>query len=413
MATTEHEDFARNWPDIVSAFLRLGATAYGGPAIMGIMQAELQEKRRWVSRERFVEGLSVVNMLPGAMATQPGIFLGYARGGWWGGLLGGLCFVLPGFFIMLALTIGYATLGVTPLMRGALYGLGPVVLGIFLVAVYRLGRSTTSTVAQAIIGTGAAAALIGSPLGVAAILLLAGAAGISVFHSKKLGAVVMGALATIFAVVSVARWPTWVSVSADTGGVPQSTGLLDIGAYFFKVAAFTVGGGLTMIAFIQDQVVEQFGWLTPREFIDGLALGQFTPGPVLMLAAYVGYKMAGVAGASVAAGAAFLPSFILMLMVLPMLHRVRALTWTRAALKGMGPAVIGILAVSLGRLAPAALPDPFAIAMLVATVTALLVWRVATVQLMVAGSLLGVLRNRLFSLPGIKGACDLSLWGRV
>jgi len=119
MATTEHGDFARNWQDIASAFLRLGATSYGGPAIMGIMQAELEEKRQWVSREQFVEGLSLVNMLPGATATQLGIFLGYARGGWWGGLLGGLCFVLPGFLTMIALTIAYATFGVTPIMAGS------------------------------------------------------------------------------------------------------------------------------------------------------------------------------------------------------------------------------------------------------------------------------------------------------
>jgi len=98
MTTVKHTDFARNWQDIAANLLKLGATAYGGPAIMGIMQTELQEKRQWVSKERFVEGLSLVNMLPGASAAQLSMFLGYARGGWWGGLLGGLCFVLPGFF---------------------------------------------------------------------------------------------------------------------------------------------------------------------------------------------------------------------------------------------------------------------------------------------------------------------------
>src|SRR5881628_1242002 len=134
MTTVSQTDFARNWQDIAANLLKVGATAYGGPAIMGIMQAELQEKRQWVSKERFVEGLSLVNMLPGATATQLGIFLGYTRGGWWGGLLGGLCFVLPAFFVMLALTIAYASLGVTPILRGALYGLGPVVLGVFVVA---------------------------------------------------------------------------------------------------------------------------------------------------------------------------------------------------------------------------------------------------------------------------------------
>lgn len=156
---------------------------------MGIMQVELQEKRQWVSRERFLEGLALVNMLPGATATQLGIFLGYARGGWWGSLLGGACFVLPGLFVMVVLTLAYAALGVTPLMRGALHGLGPIVLGIFLVAVYRLGRSAASTIPQAILVAAAALASIFTPLGVGAILVLAGGVGLLLFHSAKLGVV--------------------------------------------------------------------------------------------------------------------------------------------------------------------------------------------------------------------------------
>jgi chromate transporter len=200
-----------------------------------------------------------------------------------------------------------------------------------------------------------------------------------------------------------------VPVSAVPRGIPNAASLVDIGAYFFKVGAFTVGGGLTMIAFIQQQVVEQFHWLTPREFIDGLALGQFTPGPILMLAAYVGYKVAGGAGAAMAAAAAFLPSFILMLAVLPVLDRVRKLAWTRAVMKGMGPAVIGVLAVSLFRIAPYALPDLFAVAILIVTVIALSVSRIGSVRLMIAGSILGVLRGRLFGLPGVKAAREFAI----
>src|SRR5258705_12753412 len=143
------------------------------------------------------------------------------------------------------------------------------------------------------------------------------------------------------------------SVAAGAGWTPNPKSLLDLGLYFLKVGAFTIGGGLTMIAFIQDQVVGQFGWMTPREFVDGLALGQLTPGPLLMIAAYVGYKLAGVAGAVAAASAAFLPSFVIMLAILPVLDRVRKLASVRAVMRGMAPAVIGILAVSLARLAPA------------------------------------------------------------
>jgi chromate transporter len=384
-----HEPLAKEWKDIASSFLKLGAMSYGGPAIMGLMQAEVQEKRQWLSKERFVEGLSLVSMLPGATATQLGIFLGYARGGWWGGLLAGLCFVLPGFLVMLALTIGYAALGSTPVIRGALYGLGPVVLGIFFVAVYRLGRTAVAGVPQALIAIAAAFAALFSPLGTAAILLLAGGFGIFLFHSRKAGSAVLLSLALAAVALRFAVWP-----QVDSP-VAHSAGLMELAAFFFKVGALTFGGGLTMIAFIHEQVVNEFHWLTAQEFIDGLAIGQLTPGPVLMVAAYVGYKAAGLAGAAIAAGASFLPSFVLMLSILPLFDRARQLLWTRAAMKGIGAAVIGVLAVSLSHLAPHALPDSFAIAMLAATVFALLMWRIGAFKLMLAGSFLGILRSRV------------------
>src|SRR5262249_31232235 len=176
-ATSENEP-----KDIAFTMLKLGATSYGGPAIMGIMQAELQQQRRWVSKERFLEGLAVANMVPGATATQLGIFLAYARGGWWSGLLGGLCFVFPAFVIMLALTVAYAVFGVTPLARSALYGLGPVVIGLFAVALYRLGRTAVATVPEAVIGVAAAAALATTPVGIVGILVLAGCAGLFIFY---------------------------------------------------------------------------------------------------------------------------------------------------------------------------------------------------------------------------------------
>jgi chromate transporter len=392
----------KNWSDIAAQFLKIGATAYGGPAIMGIMQAELQEKRQWVSKERFVEGLSLVNMLPGATAAQLSIFLGYARGGWWGGLLGGLCFVLPGFFVLLVLTMGYAALGVTPILRGALYGLGPVVVGIYLVAVYRLGKAAMSTRSQALIAVAAAVAALTSPLGVAAILLLAGGVGIWLFHSRKLGVPVLVSLTACLAVLHIVARSTSVPGVVAAPGDPPAASLMQVGAFLLKVGALTFGGGLTMIAFIQEQVVGQFHWLTPQEFIDGLALGQFTPGPILMVAAYVGYKVAGVAGAVVGGAAAFLPSFVMMLAILPALDRIRKLMWTRAALRGIAPAVIGVLAVSLIRLAPYAVPDVLALATLTATVLVLMVWRVATFKVMLVGAILGIARSRLFALPGAK-----------
>ena len=383
--------------EIAATLFQLGATSYGGPAIMGFMQAELQERRKWVSKERFLEGLAVANMVPGATATQLGIFLAYARGGWWGGLLGGVCFVLPAFVIMLALTIAYAYLGVTPLARSALYGLGPVVIGLFAIALYRLGKTAASTVPEVIIGIAAAGALVTSRLGIVAILVFAGCAGLFVFHRGPSAARTRAVAALLFvAALSIALWMSASpSVAADAGWTPNPKSLVHLGLFFLKVGAFTIGGGLTMIAFIQDQVVGQFGWLTPREFVDGLALGQLTPGPFLMIAAYVGYKLAGIGGAIVAASAAFLPSFVIMLAILPVLDRVRQMAWVKATMKGMAPAVIGVLAVSLIRLSPAAVPDPFALLILIGTIAATLALRVGAFKVMIGGAVLGVLRSQL------------------
>jgi chromate transporter len=383
--------------EIAFTLFRLGATSYGGPAIMGFMQAELQARRKWVTKERFLEGLAIANMVPGATATQLGIFLAYARGGWWGGLLGGVAFVLPAFVIMLALTVAYATFGVTPLARSALYGLGPVVIGLFAIALYRLGRAAATTVPEAIIGIAAAAVLITTRLGIVAILVLAGCAGLFVVYRGPSAARLRSVAALLFvAALSLAVWgSTSASPAASSEWTPDPKNLVHLGLFFLKVGAFTIGGGLTMIAFIQDQVVGQFGWLTPREFIDGLALGQLTPGPVLMIAAYVGYKLAGIGGAVVAAAAAFLPSFVIMLAILPILDRVRQLAWMKAVMRGMSPAVIGVLAVSLVRLSPAAVPDPLALLILIGTIAATLAFRVAAFKLMLGGAVLGVVRSWL------------------
>ncbi len=403
MFSRHRETFARHWREIASGFLKLGATAYGGPAIMGIMQAEFQEKRQWVPKERFVEGLSLANMVPGATATQLGIFLGHVRGGWWGGVLAGLCFMLPAFCIMLVLAMTYAYLGAMPMMRGGLYGLGPVVLGIFVVAVYRLSRSEVTTVPQIIIALTAAAAAAFTPLGIAPILGLAAGVGLWLFHSRRVGALSLLGLTAFLAIMYVALGvPSSVAPLSYATASAHPASLTDIGTFFFKIGALTFGGGLTMIALIQEQVVDQYHWLTHQEFINGLALGQFTPGPVLMVAAYVGYKVAGFGGAAVAATASFLPSFIIMLVILPVFERVRMLAWTKAAMRGVGPAVMGVLAVFLVRMAPHALPDPVAVAILIGTLIALLAWRVGALKLMGAGAVVGMLWSRLRALPGVR-----------
>lgn len=383
----KYEALRAHWREVVSGFLKIGAMSYGGPAIMGLMQTEFQEKRGWLSKDRFLEGLAMVTLLPGAGATQLGIFLGHARAGWWGGLLAGLCFVLPAFFIMLVLTLVYTKYGALPFMRDVFYGLAPVVVGIFIVAVVRLGRTAVGDSRQALLAMGATLLAAFSSFGIVATLLLAGCLGVAIYHRRRTGL----AAAVVFMAVYVAVRQLGGAIEPAALVLDQNgaVGIGDIALFFFGVGAFSFGGGLSMLAFMQEQVVNQMQWLTAREFLDGLALGQLTPGPILMVAAFVGYKLAGIAGALAAAAAIFLPSFLLMLALLPWFARIKQWQWMRAALKGVVPAVIGILVVALGGMLPAAATDVFTALILIATVFVLLVWRIGPLPPMFAGAAAG------------------------
>jgi len=385
------ESFASRWKEIAATFLKIGATGYGGPAIMGVMQAEVQEQRQWISKPRFLEGMALVNVLPGATAVQLSIFLGYQRGGWWGGLLAGLGFAVPGFVIMLALAVTYAAFGVSPVLRGALYGLGPVVLAIFFSALFRLGRNALRSRTHALIAGGAAVMALLSPLGFAAILVTAGGVGLFLFHSKRAGTIVLAVLALVLILLPLAPWSPLGATATEAPTLGR------VASVFAALGAFTFGGGLSIIALMQEHVVERLHWLTPREFVDGLALGQLTPGPIIMVAAYVGYKTLGVAGAVVAAAASFLPSFVMMLALMPVFERVRALAWAKAVIQGIVPGVIGVMAVTLARLAPHAAPDIPAIVVLLATAVGLVVWPVAPLKAMAGGAVFGILRNRVWA----------------
>ena len=360
------------------------------------MKAEFQERRQWIGKPQFVEGLAFVNMLPGATATQLGIFLGHQRAGWLGGLLAGFSFCAPAFAIMLALTVAYAALGVSPWLRGALYGLGPIVLAVFGVAVYRLGGTALRSRTHMFIALSAAAAALFAPVATVWIMLCAGSLGLFLFYRRSVGVVAVLAVALALVTVRVVAWTPRFMTPAP-GAVP---GLADVVVQFGVIGAVTFGGSLTIIGLLQDQFVHQLGWLTPQEFIDGLALGQLTPGPPVMLATYVGYKALGLTGAVVAGIAIFAPSFVMMFALLPVFERGRALGWAKAALQGMVAGIIGVLAVTLVRLTPHAVVDPFSAVIFVCAVTALLLWRVAPLKMVAGGAVLGIVRRRLVTAIG-------------
>jgi chromate transporter len=212
--------------------------------------------------------------------------------------------------------------------------------------------------------------------------------GVSLFYCRRAGVLVLSVVMLAIALARLVPWPLLVSPTAGTG----EPSLGGIAALFTALGAFTFGGGLSMIALMQEHVVDRLHWLTPPEFVDGLALGQLMPGPIMMIAAYVGYKTLGITGAAVAAVASFVPSFVMMLALLPLFDRLRNLGWARAVIQGIVPAVVGVMAVALVRLAPYAAPDAPAIAVLVVTAAALVFWRLAPLKVMGGGTVFGILR---------------------
>jgi chromate transporter len=387
------------WWEVLGTFLKVGALNYGGASV-GIMQTEVQERRAWVSQGQFLEGLALVNTLPGPSGIQIGIFLGYSRAGWWGGVLAGLGFILPGFCMLLALTLLYHHFGALPRIRHAFYGLNPVVVGIFATSVYRLGRVAVRNGTHILLMVASALAIGLTPLGIVPTLLLAGAAGVILYGARPWG--FAAALVILMLYGAAQLGSAWWTIPAVIGtgighlGTARSPSLWEMGLFFLKVGAFTFGGGLTILAFIQEQVVNHLHWLTPQQFLDGLALGQLTPGPTLILAAFVGYTVGAFWGAATAVAAVYLPSFLLMLALLPMVERIKRLAWMQAALQGISPAVIGMTAVAVLRMLPAAIPDLLAGGMAVGTVVALGLWRLSPLSLITGGAAIGfVLRTRL------------------
>lgn len=268
-----------------------------------------------------------------------------------------------------------------------------MVVALFAAAVVRLGKNAIKDWKQAVLGVAGALAIAFTPLGIVPTLLLAGAVGVALYASPRWGTTAAlvttagyGVSAWLRPGASAASW-----LGAATTGAVLAPGILPVGIFFFMVGAFTFGGGLTMLAFMHEQVVNQFHWLTPQEFLDGLALGQLTPGPILMLAAFVGYKVADIGGAVAGAVAIFLPSFILMLSILPVYERIQRIRWMKAALRGISPVVIGMIAVSLFQMLPNAILDVLTAAVAITTLAVLPLWRASPLALMAGGGGLGLL----------------------
>ena len=367
--------------EVARLFLKLGVIGFGGPAAhIALMRDEVVRRRRWVTDERFLDLLGMTNLVPGPNSTELAIHLGYTRAGWPGLLLGGSCFIVPAMLIVLTLAWLYVRFGATPTAVSALYGVIPVILAIVAQAMWGLARTAVKTPLLGGIGL---AVLALSLAGVNELALLFGGGGLAVAVSEA-----GRRRAGVAALAAASGLPGLAFAQGLAAAAPAGLGTLAL--VFLKIGATLYGSGYVLLAFLRNDVVERLGWLTDRQLLDAIAVGQVTPGPVFTTATFIGFVLAGWTGAVVATVAIFLPSFVFVGLSHPLLPRVRGARGTAAFLDGVNVAALGLMAAVTWQLARGALTDWFAALLAVAAGALLVRTRVNSAWLVAAGAVAGV-----------------------
>jgi chromate transporter len=348
---------------VAAVFLKLGTIAFGGPAAhTAMMREELVRRRGWVSDERFVDLMSATNLIPGPNSTELAIHLGFDRARWRGLVTAGVCFILPAAVMVTALAWVYVAYGATPAVESILYGVIPVVIAIIAVALAGLVRTAVKNRWLALLAIAALAAYLAGANEL--VVLLAGALVASVGHGVGSTRPPRG--------LNVAGLPVLV------GGLPvfPDPTVGQLGQLFLtmlKVGSILYGSGYVLIAFLRGDLVDRLGWITNQQLLDAVSVGQVTPGPVFTTATFVGYLVAGPAGAFVATVAIFLPSFVFVGLLTRITRALRSSAWTAALLDGLNAASLALMAGVTLQLARTALVDPLTVA--IATAALVLLWR--------------------------------------
>jgi len=399
--------------ELARLFLKLGAIGFGGPqAHIAMIHDEAVIRRGWLQEDQFLEGVAICEMLPGPASTQTGIYTGYLRAGQLGALVAGISFILPAFLIMLVLSWTYFRFQGVPAIDNLFLGVSPVVIAIIVGFCWKLGKRAVKDWQGVVIAVATFLASWWLGVNVLLLFLLAGLVGMIVYRpTTPPPAGPSPRTSAWFAPLLplTQGWPTWLAaIPNETLAVSSFWGTERIQEYFWplttfflQVGAFIFGGGLVIIPLLETAVVDDFQWMTRNEFIDGVALGEITPGPVVITAAFVGYKVAGALGALVATVAIFTPSFLFIMLASPFLLRLRQNLWVKSFLKGVMPAVLGAIAAAVIPLAQAALfhetlPRTLvAITVGIAALIALIgFWR-PTWQLVPAGALIGLIAGTI------------------
>lgn len=367
--------------EVAGLFLRLGATAFGGPAAhIALMHDELVRRRRWVTEQQFLDLLGATNLIPGPNSTEMAIHLGFVRAGWPGLLLGGAGFILPATLMVLGLAWGYQRFGATPEVNWLLYGIKPVMIAIILKALWELGRRAIS---DALLALAAAGVLALNLFGANEIALLFGG-GLAVMLARRLPNLPRPGGAAL------ALPLTALSLPALLEGARFS--LTTLFLIFLKIGFILYGSGYVLVAFLRADLVERLGWLTDQQLVDAIAIGQVTPGPLSTTATFIGYQLGGLPGALLATLGMFLPSFILVALTNPLIPRLRESAWLGAFLDGVNASALGLMAAVTVSLGQAALVDPLSIAVGLVAAGLLLRTRINATWLIAGGALAGLLR---------------------
>ena len=339
-------------------FLRLGTTAFGGPAAhIAMMEDEVVRRRQWVIREKFLDLLGAANLIPGPSSTEMAIFIGYLCKGWAGLLLGGVCFIAPAMVIVVMLAWAYVRFGNLPQVTWVLYGVKPVVIAIILQALWQLGRTA---VRNRFLGALAISGLILNFFGINILVLLFGTGVISGMRQGLIQDRARNWKPLVIMLLSVCCFLAVAYFAAGLVSTEKVTfGLLPLFLFFVKVGSIVFGSGYVLLAFLQADVVEHWHWLTTTQLLDAIAVGQVTPGPVFTTATFIGYLLAGLPGAVIATAGIFLPSFIFVAASSPLIPRLRKSAVAGAFLDGVIIASLALMAsvtYSLGRDAVIDLP---------------------------------------------------------
>ena len=382
-----------NLGEVAIVFLRLGITAFGGPAAhVAILEDEVVRRRRWITQERFLDLLGAVNLIPGPNSTEMAIYLGYLRAGWLGLVLGGVCFILPAMLIVMGIAWAYVRYGGLPQFAALLYGVKPVVIAIILQALWRLGPKAVKTKVLAAVGLLAVAAAGWFAADALTVILVGGmAAGLArgwTAGQRKPFKPIVVILVIAGGILALSR------IGAGLGSTSEVPfGLRPLFLCFLKIGSILYGSGYVLLAFLQDDLVTRWHWLTSAQLLDATAVGQVTPGPLFTTATFIGYVKGGVPGAILATVGIFLPSFLFIAVAGPLVPRLRRSVIAGAFLDGVNVASLALIAVVGWQLGCAAIVDVTTVLLAILSAILLMRFRINSAWLVLGGAAVGMIAH--------------------